>query len=76
MKAVVALLGLVWAALNLALGLLMVPNAFLAKTAQHEGLPAQAALLLGGLLIAIFALLLAWACYGLLTGSAVPEEAR
>src|SRR3989442_11160687 len=48
----------------------MVVNAFVAKTAQHEGLPAQAALLLGGLTIGLFAALLAWECYRLVTKSA------
>jgi ABC-type polysaccharide/polyol phosphate export permease len=73
MKAVAAALGLVWAALNVALGLLMVANAFVAKTAQHEGLPAQAALLLGGLAIAMFAVLLGWQCYRLVTRSATQD---
>jgi len=66
-KAFAALLALVWAALNAVLAILMVVNAFVAKTAQHEGLPAQAALLLGGLTIGLFAALLAWECYRLVT---------
>ena len=37
----------------------MVQGAFVAKTAMHEGILAQASLLLGGLLIAIFTVLLA-----------------
>jgi hypothetical protein len=51
----------------------MVANAFVAKTAQHEGLPAQAALLLGGLAIGMFALLLGWQCYRLVTRSATQD---
>jgi len=39
---------------------LFITNAFVAKTAIKEGLPAQAALLLGGALIAVFAVALAW----------------
>ena len=59
MKRVVAVLAIVWAAANVVVAYLFVTNAFVAKTAAKEGLPAQAALLLGGLLIAVFAVLVA-----------------
>lgn len=60
MKQLVALLGLLWAAANLALAYLFVTNAYVAKTAQKEGSLAQLALLGGGAIIALFALLLVW----------------
>jgi hypothetical protein len=50
---------LLWAAVNVVLAYFFVTNAFVAKTAIKEGLPAQAALLLGGALIAVFAVALA-----------------
>jgi len=59
MKRLVAILALLWAALNVVIAYLFVTNAFVAKTAIKEGLPAQAALLLGGALIAVFAVALA-----------------
>jgi len=59
MKRVVAVLAIVWAAANVVVAYLFVTNAFVAKTAAKEGLPAQAALLLGGLLIAVFAVMVA-----------------
>ena len=59
MKRVVAVLAIVWAAANVVVAYLFVTNAFVAKTAAKEGLPAQAALLLGGLLIAVFAVIVA-----------------
>lgn len=60
MKQLVALLGLLWATANLALAYLFVTNAYVAKTAQKEGSLAQLALLGGGAIIALFALLLVW----------------
>ena len=59
MKRIVAVLAIVWAAANVVVAYLFVTNAFVAKTAAKEGLPAQAALLLGGLLIAVFAVMVA-----------------
>ncbi|TMC75455.1 MAG: hypothetical protein E6J09_12835 [Chloroflexi bacterium] len=59
MKRLVAILELLWAAVNVVIAYLFVTNAFVAKTAIKEGLPAQAALLLGGALIAVFAATLA-----------------
>jgi hypothetical protein len=74
MRTLVLVLALVWAVANAGLALLMIPNAFIAKTAQHEGLPAQAALLLGGLLVGLFAVALAWKCFALLTGRAEADR--
>ncbi len=59
MKRVAALLALLWCVPNLVVAYWMVQGAFISKTAMYEGILAQASLLLGGLLIAIFALLLA-----------------
>jgi len=59
MKRLVAIVELLWAAVNVVLAYFFVTNAFVAKTAIKEGLPAQAALLLGGALIAVFAVILA-----------------
>jgi hypothetical protein len=58
MKRIVAGLELLWAVANVALAYLFITNAFVSKTAIKEGLPAQAALLLSGLAIGLFALLL------------------
>ena len=51
-------MALIWAVGNLALAYFFLTGAFVAKTAAKEGLAAQAALLLGGLLIGGFALML------------------
>ena len=59
MERLAALLALVWCLANVVVAYWMVQGAFVAKTAQHEGILAQASLLLGGLLIAIFTLALA-----------------
>jgi len=69
MKAVVAVLAIVWAVVNLLVAYLFITNAFVAKTAAKEGPPAQAALLLGGLLIAVFAVLVARQGLALLRGT-------
>jgi hypothetical protein len=58
MKRVAALLALIWCIPNLVVAYWMVQGAFIAKTAMHEGILAQASLLLGGLLIALFTALL------------------
>ncbi len=62
MKRLVALLGLAWTLANLVLAYWMVTGAFVAKTAQHEGIAAQASLLLGSLLVATFAVGLGRLC--------------
>jgi len=59
-RVVLALLVLLWAAGNLVLSYFFVISAFGAHTATKEGLPAQAALLLGGVIVAILAAILAW----------------
>ena len=69
MKALVAVLAIVWAAANLIVAYLFITDAFVAKTAAKEGPPAQAALLLGGLLIAVFAVLVARQGLALLRGT-------
>lgn len=62
MKPLVASIELVWAVANLAVGVLMLTSAFAAKTAIKEGIPAQAVLLLAGLLMVLFAGLLGREC--------------
>jgi len=71
MKRIVAVLAIVWAAANVVVAYLFVTNAFVAKTAAKEGLPAQAALLLGGLLIAVFAVMVAREGLALFRGTRV-----
>jgi hypothetical protein len=72
MKRLVAVLILLWCLASVVVGYWMVTGAFLAKTAAHEGLVAQASLLLGGLLIVGFTVLLARLCLRIL---AAPDEA-
>ena len=72
MKRLAAVLGLVWCVANLVVAYWMLTGGILAKTAQHEGIVAQASLLLGGLLVAIFAGLLARQCLRMF---AAPDEA-
>jgi ABC-type polysaccharide/polyol phosphate export permease len=59
MRQVVAALGLVWALLNLIVAAFFMKGSFTATTAAKEGIAAQLALLIGGLLIGVFALMLA-----------------
>jgi hypothetical protein len=54
-----AILGIVWAALNAVVAALFLVSSFTAETARKEGIAAQGALLIGGLLILIFGWLLA-----------------
>ena len=70
MRAVAAVLGIIWAAANAVLALFMLLGAFTAKTAQHEGLLAQASLLLGGVLIGAFSVALGWVCLRMLAPTA------
>ena len=72
MKRLVALLALVWCLANIVVAFWMVQGAFVAKTAQHEGIVAQASLLLGGLLVAVLTGLLARLSLRIL---AAPDEA-
>jgi hypothetical protein len=71
MKPVVGVLGVAWALVNLILAYFFLIDAFTAKTAAHEGILAQASLLLGGLLMGLFAVFLARVCVRLVrAGSA------
>ena len=62
MRPLVAVLGLVWSLANLAVAYFFLTSAFVAKTAAKEGILAQLSLLVGGVLIAGFAVLLAREC--------------
>ena len=55
-------MGLVWSLANLAVAYFFLTSAFVAKTAAKEGILAQLSLLVGGVLIAGFAILLAREC--------------
>ena len=62
MRVAVAVLALLWAALSLGVSFFMVTSSFLAKTPAKEGILAQAALLLGGLGIAVMSVVLIGQC--------------
>jgi len=64
-----ALLGLLWSLANLVVAYFFLTSAFVAKTAAKEGILAQLSLLLGGVLIAGFAILLARECVRMLTSA-------
>ena len=64
-----ALLGLLWSLANLVVAYFFLTGAFVAKTAAKEGILAQLSLLLGGVLIAGFAVLLARECVRMLTSA-------
>jgi hypothetical protein len=64
-----ALLALTWAVANAVLSYFFLTSAFVAKTAAKEGLLAQLSLLVGGVLIAGFAILLARVCVRMLTSA-------
>ena len=72
MKRLVAVLSLLWCVAMLVVTYWMVTGAFVAKTAQHEGILAQASLLLGGLLVGVFSVALVRQSLRVL---AAPEEA-
>ena len=72
MRQVAAILGILWAALNLVLALLFLLNSFTAKTAMKEGILAQLALLIGGALILVFGALLARESWRMLTQRIAP----
>jgi hypothetical protein len=61
-----AVLGLLWSLANLAVAYFFLTSAFVAKTAAKEGILAQLSLLVGGVLIAGFAILLARECVRLM----------
>jgi hypothetical protein len=58
MRQLAAVLGIVWATLNAIVGAFFVTGAFTATTAQKEGIAAQLALFVGGMLIIAFGWLL------------------
>jgi hypothetical protein len=68
-RRLVAFLGLLWTLANLAVAYFFVTSAFVAKTAAKEGILAQLSLLVGGVLIAGFAILLARECVRMLGSS-------
>ena len=72
MKQLVAVLGILWAALNLIVAAFFLGSSFTATTAAKEGILAQLALLIGGALIAIFSALLARSSWGLFAGKTEP----
>jgi hypothetical protein len=69
MRPLVAVLGLVWSLAHLVIAYFFVISAFVAKTAAKEGIVAQLSLLLGGVLIAGFAILLARECVRMFTST-------
>ena len=71
MKRLAAILALIWCLANFVVAYWMITG-FLAKTPQHEGVIAQASVLLGGLLVAAFSFLLARQSLRVL---AAPDEA-
>ncbi|MEP6694087.1 MAG: hypothetical protein ABJB39_05545 [Chloroflexota bacterium] len=75
MRQLVALLGLVWCLANLVIAYFFLTSAFVAKTAAKEGILAQLSLLVGGVLIAGFAVLLARECLRMFTSSKAPGSA-
>ena len=72
MKRLVAALAVLWCAAMFVVAFWMVTGAFTAKTAAHEGILAQASLLLGGLLIGAFSVALVRQSLRIL---AAPDEA-
>lgn len=70
-----AVLGLVWSLANLVVAYFFVTAAFVAKTAAKEGIVAQLSLLLGGVLIAGFAILLARECVRMFTSADASAKA-
>ncbi|MEX2047067.1 MAG: hypothetical protein WEE03_07875 [Chloroflexota bacterium] len=59
---------------NLAVAYFFLTSAFVAKTAAKEGILAQLSLLLGGVLIAGFAILLARECVRMFAPADAPTE--
>ena len=67
MRQLAAVLGILWAIQNAILGAFLVTGAFTATTAQKEGILAQLAIFVGGVLIGVFSWLLAqqsWRLFG------------
>jgi len=61
MKTLAAALGLLWGLGNLCVAVLFITSGFAEKTANKGGAQ-QALLVLGGLLVGVFALILIWQC--------------
>jgi len=68
-------LGLLWSLANLAVAYFFLTSAFVAKTAAKEGILAQLSLLVGGVLIAGFAILLARECLRMFRSADASESA-
>jgi hypothetical protein len=69
MRRLTGVLGLLWCLANLVVAYFFLTSAFVAKTAAKEGILAQLSLLIGGVLIAGFAILLARECVRMLTSA-------
>jgi hypothetical protein len=74
MKQLLAVLGALWGLGNLSVAVLFVISGFAEKTANKGGAQ-QALLVLGGLLIGIFAVILLWQCLALARSGAIKGEA-
>jgi hypothetical protein len=72
-KRVVAVLALLWALGNVAIAYFFLTGAFTAKTVIKEGPPAQAVLLLLGILMVMLSILLARECLRLLRAPSMVE---
>lgn len=68
MRPLVAALALVWGLFSFVVSFFMVTSTFVAKTVIKEGIPAQAALLLGGAGVEALAVVLMWQCVRMLRG--------
>ncbi len=66
MRQIVALIAIAWCALNIVVAALFMVSSFTAGTPRHEGFVAQLALLFGGALIFVFAVILARQAWKLL----------
>ena len=65
MRQVAAVIGILWAAVNVIVAGFFLVSSFTATTAAKEGILAQLALLIGGVLIVVFSGLLARTSLGL-----------
>jgi hypothetical protein len=63
-----ATLGIIWSIASLLMALVLIRGSFTAGTPAKEGPLSQFVVLLGGLVLAIFALGLAWQCVRLARG--------
>jgi hypothetical protein len=75
MRRLTGVLGLLWCLANLVVAYFFLTSAFVAKTAVKEGILAQLSLLIGGVLIAGFAILLARECVRMLTSAGTSGRA-